>query len=249
MVLRGGEAFYFKGGKVGCLLIHGGTGTPSAVRPLGEFLAREGIPSLGPLLKGFGETPEEWLKTSHQDWISSAEDGLHALRRDCENVFVAGLSMGGTLALYLAGKYRDEVSGVIPICAPYANRFLEPFRVRFLPLIKENLPMPNFSATDLKAQGIRQVGYEMTFPSTNLEWAKIVEAASGLVSDIRCPALIVQARNDHVIDPSVALDLYETIGAGEKELFWLENSYHMATLDVDRELLYQRILTFIKKNR
>jgi carboxylesterase len=248
MVFRGGEAFYFKGGKVGCLLIHGGTGTPSAVRPLGEFLARNEISALGPLLKGFGETLEEWVKTAHEDWISSAEDGLKTLRKDCEKVFVSGLSMGGTLSLYLAAKYREEVSGVIPICAPYGNRFLEPFRIRFFPLLKENLPVPNFSATDLKAQGIRQVGYEMTFPSTNLEWAKIVEAASGLVSDIRCPALIVQARNDHVIDPSGSQDLYERIGASNKELFWLEHSYHMATIDVDREILYQKILTFIQKN-
>jgi carboxylesterase len=248
MVLSGGEAFYFQGERVGCLLIHGGTGTPSAVRPLGEFLAKEGISALGPLLKGFGETPEEWLKTTHQEWIASAEEGLRLLKKDCQKVFVCGLSMGGTLSLYLAGKYREEISGVIPICAPYGKRFLEPFRARFLPLLKENQPMPNFSATDVKDQEARQVGYQVTFPSTNLEWAKIVEAASGLVCDIRCPALIIQAKNDHVIDPSGSQELYEKIGSKGKELFWLENSYHMATIDVDKEILYQKILTFIQNS-
>jgi carboxylesterase len=248
MVLKGGEAFYFRGGRVGCLLIHGGTGTPSAMRPLGAFLAKEGISALGPLLKGFGETPEDWLRTTHQDWIASAEEGLRTLKKDCEKMFISGLSMGGTLSLYLAGKYREDISGVIPICAPYGKRFLEPFRARFLPLLKENQPMPNFSANDVKAQGVRQVGYEVTFPSTNLEWAKIVEAASELVPDIRCPALIIQVRNDHVIDPSGSQDLYEKIGSKKKELFWLENSYHMATIDVDKEILYQKILSFIREN-
>ena len=248
MALKGGEAFYFKHGNVGCLLIHGGTGTPSAMRPLGEFLAKGGISALGPLLKGFGETPEEWLKTTHRDWISTAEEGLRTLKRDCEKVFVSGLSMGGTLSLYLAGKFKEIVSGVIPICAPYGNRFLESFRGRFIPLLKENLPMPNFSATDVRAKGERQVGYQVTFPSTNLEWAKIVEAASGLDPGIQCPALIVQARNDHVIDPSGSQELYEKIGSKKKELFWLENSYHMATIDVDKEILYQKILTFIQNS-
>ncbi len=108
--------------------------------------------------------------------------------------------------------------------------------------------MPNFSATDVRAQGESQVGYEVTFPSTNLEWAKIVEAASELVPEIRCPVLIVQARNDHVIDPSGSQELYEKIGSKKKELFWLENSYHMATIDVDKQILYQKTLDFILQN-
>jgi esterase/lipase len=39
--------FTFEGGPVGCLLVHGFSGSPPEMRPMGEFLAGKGLTVLG----------------------------------------------------------------------------------------------------------------------------------------------------------------------------------------------------------
>src|ERR1700737_596377 len=92
-------AFRIRGGTRGCLLIHGFAGTPPEVRGLGEYLAARGYDVMGPLLAGHGLTPEAMAETRWPDWVRSAEAALAELRRDCEEVFVGGQALGGTLSL------------------------------------------------------------------------------------------------------------------------------------------------------
>src|SRR4051812_37684120 len=80
------------------LLLHGFTGSPWEVRPLGESLAARGYHAFAPRLPGHGTSPEAMLYVTHLDWEREAERALHALQR-FERVFVAGLSMGSLLAL------------------------------------------------------------------------------------------------------------------------------------------------------
>ena len=244
-VLSGAESFCFKQGEMGCLLVHGGTGTPAVMKKMGKYLAENGISSFGVRLKGFGTSVDDWLKTNHLDWIVSAEDALKELEKDCKRIFISGLSMGASLALVLAGKHKGSIAGAIPICAPLGPYFLEEFRGKFLPLAEENIPQPNYSATDIKDKNAKPGGYDCHYPSLNVEWASLVEKANSVVPSIQCPVLIILARNDHVIDPNTAQWIHENIGAKQKELFWLENSYHMATIDVDKEKLFNKAVEFI----
>ena len=136
-VLSGAESFFFKHGEVGCLLVHGGTGTPAVMKKMGKYLAENGISSFGVRLKGFGTSVDDWLKTNHLDWIVSAEDALKELEKDCKSIFVSGLSMGASLALFLAGKHQGLITGAISICAPLGPYFLEEFRSHFIPLAEK----------------------------------------------------------------------------------------------------------------
>ena len=102
VILPEAEPFAFPGGDVGCLLVHGFTGNPSSMRPMGEYLAGQGFTVVGPRLKGHGTRVEDMFDNTYQDWIASAEAGLDEIRKQCRTVFVAGLSMGATLAMHLA---------------------------------------------------------------------------------------------------------------------------------------------------
>src|ERR1700758_4296441 len=94
-------AFSAPGGPTGVLVLHGFTGAPSSMRPLAEAFAAAGFAVELPLLPGHGTTPEELAAVTYADWLSCATDALDALDARCERVLVAGLSMGGTLALDL----------------------------------------------------------------------------------------------------------------------------------------------------
>jgi carboxylesterase len=85
---------------------------------LGEFLAREGgFTVIGPRLKGHGLTPEDMAQATAEDWIRSVEDAMQTLRQQCSRIFMTGLSMGGTLTLYMAAMYPNVFAGAVPINA------------------------------------------------------------------------------------------------------------------------------------
>jgi len=110
------EPFYFPGNHVGCLLIHGFSGSPSEMRFLGERLAKTGWTVYGILLSGHGTTLEQRDKTSCEDWVKDAEAGVRKLRKSCDTVIGIGLSMGGLLALHLATL--GLINGIVTMNAP-----------------------------------------------------------------------------------------------------------------------------------
>ncbi|KJR45907.1 putative esterase/lipase [Desulfosporosinus sp. I2] len=110
------EPFYFSGNRVGCLLIHGFSGSPSEMRWLGERLAKLGWTVHGILLSGHGTTPEEMAKTRWEDWAKDAEAGVKKLRKTCDTVIGIGLSMGGLLTLHLATL--GLIDGIVTMNAP-----------------------------------------------------------------------------------------------------------------------------------
>src|SRR5687768_7646312 len=98
-------------GEDACLLLHGFTGSPWDVRPLGEALAARGLYVRAIQLPGHGSTPEALLQVTRQDWLRAAAQALLSLR-EYRRTFVVGLSMGALLALRLAVDYRERVHGL-----------------------------------------------------------------------------------------------------------------------------------------
>src|SRR2546428_12082667 len=127
--------FRIRGGTRGCLLIHGFAGTPPEMRGLGAYLAAAGYDVMGPLLAGHGLTPEAMALTRWPDWAASAELAYETLRQDCTEVFVAGQSLGGTLALHLAAT-NPAVKGVVAIGAMGSPAYFRAWRVKGIGALK-----------------------------------------------------------------------------------------------------------------
>jgi len=110
------EPFYFSGNHIGCLLIHGFSGSPAEMRFMGEHLAKSGWTVYGILLSGHAATPEQMSKTSCEDWTEDVEVGVRKLRKSCDTIIGVGLSMGGLLALHLATL--GLIDGIVTMNAP-----------------------------------------------------------------------------------------------------------------------------------
>src|SRR6058998_3525721 len=107
------EPFAADGVPVGAVLCHGLTGMPGSMRPWAEALAAAGMTVRLPRLPGHGTRWQDANKVHWQDWYDELERAFDDVRSRCEQTFVLGLSMGGTLALRLAQQRGDDVTGVV----------------------------------------------------------------------------------------------------------------------------------------
>src|SRR5215469_2208865 len=105
--------FDFAGDRRGVLLLHGFTGTPFEVRPLGERLARRGLTIVGPVVPGHCTSARSLEGTTWHDWEAGATAALDGLRARCDRVAVAGLSMGGLLAARLAFLRPQQIDALV----------------------------------------------------------------------------------------------------------------------------------------
>ncbi len=249
-VIEEGKPFFIKGdNKAGCLLIHGFTGTTSSMLPMGEYLSSEGITVLAPRLPGHGTDVKDMSLYSYLDWVKTVEKALEELASLCERVFVAGLSMGGTLTLYLAEHHPEKIAGIVPICAPVTRIApgIQQHALFLVPFLKHLLPYMPGPGNDLKDPDVKEIAYEKMSTVALHELVKLVKTVKKDIGRISAPARIFEAREDHVVPPENASYIYENISSSDKKLIWLENSYHVATLDYDKEIIFKETAELIRQ--
>ena len=243
-IMPGAEPFFFEGDDVGCLVSHGFTGTTQSMRFLGEFLAREGgFTVIGPRLKGHGTTPEDMAQTTAEYWVLSVEEAMHTLQQRCTKVFMTGLSMGGTLTLYMAAMYPGVFAGAVPINGAV---FINSPDMAGLAFASGAPPVIPGVGSDIKKPGETELAYPVVPVPAIRHLYALMAVTRELLPRVTCPTLIFQSRDDHVVVPDNAPYIQEHIGAEEKRLVWLDNSYHVATLDNDKELIAEETLRFIQ---
>lgn len=246
-IMPGAEPFFFEGNEVGCLVAHGFTGTTQSMRFLGEFLAREGgFTVVGPRLKGHGTTPEDMAHSTAEDWIRSVEEAMHTLQQRCDRLFITGLSMGGTLTLYMAAMYPHVFAGAIPINGAV---FLNSPDLAGLAFMAGAPAVVPGVGSDIKKPGEVELAYPVVpVPAIRHIYA-LIAVTRELLPRVTCPTLIFQSCEDHVVVPDNAPYILEHVGAEDKRLVWLENCYHVATLDNEKERIAEETLRFIQAHR
>jgi len=225
-------------------MIHGYTGSPAEMRLIADYLNRRGLRISAPLLPGHGTIPADLNRVAWTDWTRSAEQALAELSDQCETVFVAGLSMGALLALYLAGM-EPLLPGAI-VYSPalkVANRL-----IRLVPLGKYFISMfPKKQAhfTDPTASG-RIWSYDR-YPTFGAhETRKLIREVKRLLPQVVSPLLIVHSWLDRSIHPESARMIYDRVGSKDKELLMLNNSAHALTVDSEWERVAERTYQFIQ---
>jgi len=242
-VLPGAEPWSAHGGPHGALVLHGFTGCPQSMRGLAQALAAAGFAVELPLLPGHGTAVEDMIPTRWADWSGTAEQACKELAGRCDRVVVAGLSMGGTLAAWLAA-HHPEIAGAVlvnPAVEPPADSFLDLMRAA-LDAGSETIPGVGGDLADPDAH---ELAYDLVPVRAALSlWDALVELAPKL-GDIRCPLLLLTSPNDHVVPPSAGAFLTGRV-SGPVERVTLERSYHVATLDYDRSEIESRAVAFAR---
>ena len=247
-VLPGAEPFAFPGSganaRTGVLLIHGFTGTPKTMRPWGEHLAAEGFAVRCPLLPGHGTRWQDCNLTTEHDWIEAVGAALDELAADVDRVVVAGLSMGGTLAIRLAEVRPDDVAALVLV-----NPSLMTLRTaaKLLPVIAKITPSWAPIGSDIKKPGVVEQAYPKLPTRAFLGLSRLWAVARADLAKITAPVLVFRSSVDHVVEGASTEALLAGVTSTDTTEVVLENSYHVATLDNDAPTIFAESVTWIRE--
>ena len=243
-ILPGCEPIFKKNSSTGCLLLHGFTSCTFELRLLGDHLQNEGYTVSIPLLPGHGTTPKDLKHRSWVEWYEASKKALFELRKVCKTVYVIGLSMGGSIALHLSAHY--EIDGIVAL-APglyLKNKF------SFLSHILH--PIYPYSkkwfGPDINAD-VETITYDKIPVKSLSELLSMFRHLRDDLIDINSPILIIYAEQDHVIDAKSAKEIYKKVSSKNKRILSLKKSFHIITLDVEKEQVFRETLNFLKSLR
>ncbi|WP_117396896.1 alpha/beta hydrolase [Maritalea myrionectae] len=234
--------FLIEGSSTGVLLLHGFTSTPQSVRYVGHLLHKlTGATIMAPLLAGHGTTPEDLAKTGFRDWLASAEAALETLHSRSEITCIAGLSLGGTIALNLSIRRADLVDRVATING--STGMYPPNQIMTLFDTCETDFRPGIGS-DIQHPVRKEICYDRIPVNAFQERYVLTTATGQMLPLLTKPLLIMQSRCDHVVSPENGKRIERSVASPLVQFRWLENSYHVATLDNDRDLVAHELARF-----
>jgi carboxylesterase len=255
---------YHEGGDVGFLLIHGMSGTPVELRYISNGLAKEGYTVSVPQLAGHCGTYEELKRSTWQEWLASAEAALETMRSRCSHVFVGGLSMGAVLALKVAARNPDIVRGVVSMSptlwldgwnVPLHARLFKLVTTKWFANLMQFAEAPPYGIKDerlraLIAQALEsgdpgKAGFLLLPGGLLMELRGLVSSVKRDLPGIYQPVLIIHPRDDDRASLANVVYLQKKL-PGRTDAVVLEDSYHLVTLDRQRNLVLARTLDFAR---
>ena len=249
VVVPGGEPFFYPGGDVGCLLVHGFPGAPEEMRWMGQYLSEQGFSSLGVRLFGMATQPADANRARWRDWLASVEDGYHMLSENTSKVVVMGVSMGGALSLLLARDF--PVSGVVVMSTPdkipdemtRRLRPIAPLITRFWHFAKQ----AGESDWHDKEAELLQVHYDRVPTRAAVELHDILEEMRNSLDRVTVPALLIYAEGDGTTPHEAPQIIHERLGSNDKQIIWLKDSGHNIPRDAARQQAFEAAAAFARR--
>ena len=231
--------------EVGILLVHGVTGSPASMRPWAEYLNQRGYTVKVPLLPGHGTTPHDLNLVKWQEWPAKVESDLQELLRTCRKVFICGLSMGGGTTLNIATRYSKDLAGIILVNPMIHVKFV-PHQLAWA--ISRFQKMRDSVGDDIKRPGITEYGYD-ALPAVGVyELLKMLHYTRKRLHDVTAPMLLFHSVDDHTLPVTNTEIVMKGVGSRQKQRIELVNSYHVATLDYDQEVIFENSRLFIESH-
>ena len=239
-----GGPFVWDGGPVGVALSHGYTATTAEVRLLAEGLHRRGYAVAAPLLAGHGTHPADLNRVTWRDWVDDVEEAYASLSARCDRVFLGGQSMGGLLALYLAGLH-PEAAGVL-LYAPA-------IRLTLSARDKIGLYLGSLFLTEVGRASMDGSDRWQGYPGLPLKGAiqllRLQAVTRKRLSRVSQPVLVFQGRKDTTVHPSAGEIILRGVSSRVKEHHWMEQSSHAIPLDSEVAVVTDLTVRFIESTR
>lgn len=255
--MPGAAPYFHRGGRVGVLCLHGFTASPHEVLWLAQHLSAAGHTVYAPRLTGHGTSPYDLARIRWWDLLNSVLDGYHVLKQQCDQVFIAGMSMGGVLALL--ASIHVHVDGVIVMAAPMmVGGVFHPKRLAWAKRIR---PYTDQSDTGAFGEYIRaeqarrgepvlgRVRYGLWSTAGVEQLALLVEHTVTHLSDVTAPLLLIYTEKDGTVPLASQQIIAKSVRSTEVECVTLKQSGHILTQDIEHPEVFRRATAFIERRR
>lgn len=243
-IMPGAEPFFLPGNNVGCLMIHGFTGTPKEMRWMGEYLHKKGFTVFGVRLAGHATQIEDLVHSRWMDWILSVEEGVDILKTYCSKVFTLGLSMGGMLSLIAADRF--EIAGSVCMSTPY--EVSRDWRLKFAKPLSLFIPSIGKGKNETKNKEAAKTHLDYpVYPTRAIaELNRLQTEMHRILPVIKKPVLLIHSKGDSLSYKN-SEQIYNVLTCKDKELVLLEKSGHIITEDIERMQVFEKAEKFIKR--
>lgn len=235
--------FFAGAGPVGVLMCHGFTGTPASLREWAEHLVDAGYRVSLPLLPGHGTVWQELAVTAWQDWYDAVDAEYQVLAEKCDHVFVAGISMGGALALRLA-EHHSDIAGLMLVNPAILHRSPKQALVGIL---KHVVKAVNGIGNDIARPGVDEGSYDMTPVAAVHQMHKLWADVRSCLDLVTCPMILFQSLSDQVVPGISSEVILRQVSSADVTHRLLENSYHVATMDYDKQMIFDESQLFCER--
>lgn len=241
---------FFMDGKIKdecILLLHGFTGTPADMRPLAEYLNKngEGFPVCAILFPGHGTKVEDMLPCNWKDWVIYATGEFKKLQALYSKVSVIGLSMGGDVALCIASRLK--VNRIVTISTPIIIRNKLNHIAEFLSIFRKYINWWNYKPLEGEAHFDYETGYKGMPMRSIAQLRKLAIAARNRLPRVRQPILVIQSLKDKLVNHKSPYIIFDNVKSEYKEFTLLEQARHNAINSPDRFRLYAAVEEFLQR--
>ncbi len=230
--------------RIGILLVHGFTGSPSSMRPWAEFFAARGYSVRVPRLPGHATQWSDLNRVQWQEWPARVEEELEELHKSCDHVFIFGLSMGGGTTLHVAARHGDQIAGIVLVNPMIHMPGLQP---KLLPIISKFRTHLAAVGNDIKRPKVSEYAYDALPLKGLAQLAKMLKITRSTLGLVKAPMLLFHSTEDHVLPVSNTEIIMAETGSEYKQRVELVNSYHVATLDYDCDVIFENSLIFVQE--
>ena len=239
-------------GRKGIVLIHGLTGSPVEMKFLARQLHARGMTVHAPTLAGHGSTKEDLVASTYEDWVSTIRLAIREMAPQVDEVYVAGVCVGGMAGLRAAVLEGATVRGVaIYSPALYLDGWNVPrHRQLLMRVIAPAVRIPgvkNMTVTEAPPYGVKwerlrrmlesSGGIEGTLPEFPVvalyQHHRLNQSLRKVLPTAKIPLLLVHSVEDDLAHIRNARKLRRRYG-GEVRLEVLDDSYHMVHIDKQR---------------
>lgn len=237
---------------VGCVLIHGFTGSPNEIKPLAVHLKKRGIKVWCPTLPGHGHDHHRIKEVRWQDWVERAENTVRHAVKTCRTVYLVGFSMGGMIAAYLATRYPVKKLVLLNAAVYYINpqQFVKDIGDMVQRFIKHPI------RSTLKGswpESHRWKRYKQKVKETPMhaviQFQLLVHHLRPHLRRVKVPVLIIQGAKDELIHPKSPYYIYNHISSKNKEICIFPESRHLICLDREQNKVIARVEQFFGLHR
>lgn len=244
------------------VLIPGLCGSELEMGVIPRLLKQSGYSYAIPRVKGYsahtGITP-------YKNWIDEVEQFVADLMGTHSSVSLVGLSMGATLCLAVAARNTkiQSLSILSPVLifdgwsVPWYHPLLKIIYLLGIrnwhyketaPYGVKNLEMRKRIKKAVEKNDVSELGAAHLPARHLIESLKLIRETKNELPSVDADVLIIHAVDDETASPKNPDLILNSIASETRRTIWLGNSYHIITVDNEREIVANETINFIAQS-